>query len=216
MFSRLKGKCVGCDSLELKSLCLLVSSCRLSPLEKTSSSGHSESTVFKQPPPLEPPRSSPPPNLRDPPWPYGGPSPSRPSPGSTEKSPAQRAECGSANAAAPHARSNRPYKTSSKRSVSSCTWKNELVLMFGWSASQNVIHVWYLFLGKLELFCTPPYFNHIWCTLFCPFWSVTVIMVKLKWTNIIKCLHFIQKKSVTWTSTVACWIQRGRKFVRGC
>ncbi|KAB5536818.1 hypothetical protein PHYPO_G00111700 [Pangasianodon hypophthalmus] len=87
---------------------------RLSPLEKTSSSGHSESTVFKQPPPLEPPRSSPPPSLRDPPWPYGGPSPSRPSPGSTDKSPAQRAESGSANAAAPHARSNRPYKTSKK------------------------------------------------------------------------------------------------------
>ncbi|XP_053508410.1 ataxin-7-like protein 2a isoform X1 [Ictalurus furcatus] len=87
---------------------------RLSPLEKTSSSGHSESNVFKQPPPLEPPRSSPPPSLRDPPWPYGGPSPSRPSPGSTEKSPGQRAETGSANATAPHARSNRPYKTSKK------------------------------------------------------------------------------------------------------
>ncbi|XP_047661753.1 ataxin-7-like protein 2a isoform X2 [Tachysurus fulvidraco] len=88
---------------------------RLSPLEKTSSSGHSESTVFKQPPPLEPPRSSPPPSLRDPPWPYGGPSPSRPSPSSTEKSPAQRAESGTANASTPHARSNRPYKTSKKQ-----------------------------------------------------------------------------------------------------
>ncbi|KAF4093574.1 hypothetical protein AMELA_G00003460 [Ameiurus melas] len=87
---------------------------RLSPLEKTSSSGHSESNVFKQPPPLEPQRSSPPPSLRDPPWPYGGPSPSRPSAGSTEKSPGQRAETGSANATAPHARSNRPYKTSKK------------------------------------------------------------------------------------------------------
>ncbi|KAF5902746.1 ataxin-7-like protein 2, partial [Clarias magur] len=87
---------------------------RLSPLEKTSSSGHSESAIFKQPPPLEPARSSPPPSLRDPPWPYGGPSPSRPSPGSTEKSPAQRVESGSANAAPPHARSNRPYKASKK------------------------------------------------------------------------------------------------------
>ncbi|KAI5607093.1 ataxin-7-like protein 2 isoform X1 [Silurus asotus] len=87
---------------------------RLSPLEKTSNSGHSESTVFKQPPPLEPPRSSPPPSLRDPPWPYGGPSPSRPSPSSTEKSPGQKAESGSSGAPAPHARSNRSYKTSKK------------------------------------------------------------------------------------------------------
>ncbi|TTB85618.1 Ataxin-7-like protein 2 [Bagarius yarrelli] len=86
-----------------------------SPMEKSSSSSHSESTIFKQPPPVEPPRSSPPPSLRDPPWPFGGPSPSRPSPGSTEKSPVQRAETGSANASAPHARSNRPYKNSKKQ-----------------------------------------------------------------------------------------------------
>uniref|UniRef100_A0A3Q3G5L3 Ataxin 7-like 2a n=1 Tax=Labrus bergylta TaxID=56723 RepID=A0A3Q3G5L3_9LABR len=40
-----------------------------SPLEKSSHSSHTESSVFKQPPPLEPPISSPPPSLRDPPWP---------------------------------------------------------------------------------------------------------------------------------------------------
>uniref|UniRef100_A0A3Q3G708 Ataxin 7-like 2a n=1 Tax=Labrus bergylta TaxID=56723 RepID=A0A3Q3G708_9LABR len=42
---------------------------RHSPLEKSSHSSHTESSVFKQPPPLEPPISSPPPSLRDPPWP---------------------------------------------------------------------------------------------------------------------------------------------------
>ncbi|KAM3878281.1 ataxin-7-like protein 2a [Diretmus argenteus] len=53
---------------------------RHSPLEKSSHSGHSEPSVFKQPPPLEPPLSSPPQSLRDPPWPHGGTPPGRPSP----------------------------------------------------------------------------------------------------------------------------------------
>ncbi|KAL7837134.1 hypothetical protein SRHO_G00268450 [Serrasalmus rhombeus] len=85
---------------------------RLSPLEKTSNSGHSESSVFKQPPPLEPPRNSPPPSLRDPPWPHGGPSPSRPV--TTERSPSQRAEPSSAPATPGHARGTRPHKVSKK------------------------------------------------------------------------------------------------------
>uniref|UniRef100_A0A672I468 SCA7 domain-containing protein n=2 Tax=Salarias fasciatus TaxID=181472 RepID=A0A672I468_SALFA len=65
---------------------------RHSPLEKSShsSSGHSELSVFKQPPPLEPPISSPPPSLRDPPWPHGGAPPGRPSPG--DRHPVQRKE----------------------------------------------------------------------------------------------------------------------------
>lgn len=46
-----------------------VPSLRHSPLEK---SAPSEASVFKQPPPLEPPMSSPPASLRDPPWPHGG------------------------------------------------------------------------------------------------------------------------------------------------
>ncbi|KAG9260644.1 ataxin-7-like protein 2 [Astyanax mexicanus] len=85
---------------------------RLSPLDKSSSSAHSESSVFKQPPPLEPPRNSPPPSLRDPPWPHGGPSPSRPA--ATEKSPSQRAETGSSPATPGHARGSRPHKVSKK------------------------------------------------------------------------------------------------------
>ncbi|CDQ74511.1 unnamed protein product [Oncorhynchus mykiss] len=52
---------------------------RHSHLDKSPHSGHSESAVFKQPPPLEPPLSSPPPSLRDPPWPHGGTPPGRPS-----------------------------------------------------------------------------------------------------------------------------------------
>ncbi|XP_062842621.1 ataxin-7-like protein 2a [Trichomycterus rosablanca] len=87
---------------------------RLSPMEKSSTSGHSESTVFKQPPPMEPPRGSPPTSLRDPPWPYGGPSPNRPSPTSSEKSPGPRVESSSANSLPSHARGSRPYKSSKK------------------------------------------------------------------------------------------------------
>uniref|UniRef100_A0A8C2Z1S8 Ataxin 7-like 2a n=1 Tax=Cyclopterus lumpus TaxID=8103 RepID=A0A8C2Z1S8_CYCLU len=60
---------------------------RHSPLEKSSHSGHIESSVFKQPPPLEPSMSSPPPSLRDPPWPHGGTPPGRPSP--NDRSPTQ-------------------------------------------------------------------------------------------------------------------------------
>uniref|UniRef100_A0A3Q4IB85 Ataxin 7-like 2a n=1 Tax=Neolamprologus brichardi TaxID=32507 RepID=A0A3Q4IB85_NEOBR len=52
---------------------------RHSPLEKSHSS-HFDSSVFKQPPPLEPPMSSPPPSLRDPPWPHGATPPGRSSP----------------------------------------------------------------------------------------------------------------------------------------
>ncbi|CAN9512165.1 unnamed protein product [Ophioblennius macclurei] len=64
---------------------------RHSPLEKSShSSSHSELSVFKQPPPLEPPVSSPPQSLRDPPWPHGGTLPSRPSP--SDRHPMQRKE----------------------------------------------------------------------------------------------------------------------------
>uniref|UniRef100_A0A8C8HWV3 Ataxin 7-like 2a n=1 Tax=Oncorhynchus tshawytscha TaxID=74940 RepID=A0A8C8HWV3_ONCTS len=50
---------------------------RHSHLDRSPHSCHSESAVFKQPPPLEPPLSSPPPSLRDPPWPHGGTPPSR-------------------------------------------------------------------------------------------------------------------------------------------
>lgn len=40
---------------------------------------HTDSSVFKQPHSLDPPMSSPPPSLRDPPWPHGGAPPARPS-----------------------------------------------------------------------------------------------------------------------------------------
>ncbi|XP_068598932.1 LOW QUALITY PROTEIN: ataxin-7-like protein 2a [Brachionichthys hirsutus] len=45
---------------------------RHSPLEKSSPSRRAEASLFKQPPPLEPPMSAPPPAVRDPPWPHGG------------------------------------------------------------------------------------------------------------------------------------------------
>ncbi|XP_074505167.1 ataxin-7-like protein 2a isoform X1 [Sebastes fasciatus] len=63
---------------------------RHSPLEKSSHSSHTESSVFKQPPPLEPSMSSPPPSLRDPPWPHGGTPPGRPSPSDRPPTPSQR------------------------------------------------------------------------------------------------------------------------------
>ncbi|KAJ7999463.1 hypothetical protein DPEC_G00194690 [Dallia pectoralis] len=53
---------------------------RLTSLDKSLYGSQSESAVFKQPPPLEPPLSSPSPSLRDPPWPHGGTSPARPPP----------------------------------------------------------------------------------------------------------------------------------------
>ncbi|XP_042263135.1 ataxin-7-like protein 2a [Thunnus maccoyii] len=86
---------------------------RHSPLEKSSHSSHTESSVFKQPPPLEPPMSSPPPSLRDPPWPHGGTPPSRPSP--NDRPPTQRKDSSLAPAVPSH-RIPRPYnKVASKR-----------------------------------------------------------------------------------------------------
>lgn len=85
---------------------------RHSSLEKTSNSGHSESSVFKQPPPIEPPRSSPSPTHRDPPWPHGGPSPSRPS--SSERPQSQKGEATSASSISGHPRGPRAYKIPSK------------------------------------------------------------------------------------------------------
>ncbi|KAK9966772.1 hypothetical protein ABG768_003864 [Culter alburnus] len=78
-----------------------------------SNSSHSESAVFKQPPPIEPTRSSPPPTHRDPPWPHGGPSPNRPS--STERPQSQRGEVASAPVAPGHLRGQRTYKMVSKK-----------------------------------------------------------------------------------------------------
>ncbi|XP_022062096.2 ataxin-7-like protein 2a isoform X2 [Acanthochromis polyacanthus] len=86
---------------------------RHSPLEKSSHSSHTESSVFKQPPPLEPPMSSPPPSLRDPPWPHGGTPPGRPSP--SDRHPTQRKDSSQPSAVAGH-RIPRPYnKVASKR-----------------------------------------------------------------------------------------------------
>lgn len=85
---------------------------RHSSLEKTSNSGHSESSIFKQPPPIEPPRSSPSPTHRDPPWPHGGPSPSRPS--SSERPQSQKGEATSASSISGHPRGPRAYKIPSK------------------------------------------------------------------------------------------------------
>lgn len=78
-----------------------------------SNSGHSESAVFKQPPPIEPTRSSPPPTHRDPPWPHGGPSPNRPS--STERPPSQRGEAASAPVTSGHLRGPKTYKMVPKK-----------------------------------------------------------------------------------------------------
>ncbi|XP_010751374.1 ataxin-7-like protein 2a [Larimichthys crocea] len=88
---------------------------RHSSLEKSSHSSHSESSVFKQPPPLEPPMSSPPPSLRDPPWPHGGTPPGRPSPGDRAPTQSQRKESSLASTVPGH-RIPRPYnKVASKR-----------------------------------------------------------------------------------------------------
>uniref|UniRef100_H3CFC1 Ataxin 7-like 2a n=1 Tax=Tetraodon nigroviridis TaxID=99883 RepID=H3CFC1_TETNG len=79
---------------------------RHSPLEK---SAHLEASVFKQPPPLEPPRSSPPPSLRDPPWPVRPLLSDRPSSQNQRKDPAMAP-------IVPGHRSPRPYnKVASKR-----------------------------------------------------------------------------------------------------
>ncbi|XP_077430305.1 ataxin-7-like protein 2a [Vanacampus margaritifer] len=86
---------------------------RHSPLEKSSHSSHTDSSVFKQPPPLEPPISSPPSSIRDPPWPHGGTPPSRPS--VAERSPTQRKDSSPASVVQSH-RIPRPYnKVASKR-----------------------------------------------------------------------------------------------------
>ncbi|XP_029907621.1 ataxin-7-like protein 2a [Myripristis murdjan] len=86
---------------------------RHSPLEKSSHSGHSESSVFKPPPPLEPPMSSPPPSLRDPPWPHGGTPPGRPSP--SDRPPTQRKDSPLSTGVPGH-RIPRPYnKVASRR-----------------------------------------------------------------------------------------------------
>ncbi|CAB1315355.1 unnamed protein product [Coregonus sp. 'balchen'] len=103
---------------------------RHSPLDKSPHSGHSESAVFKQPPPLEPPLSSPPPSLRDPPWPHGGTPPGRPSPtpagrpsttppgrpSTSERTHTQRKEAISVATLPGHLRGPRPYnKVASRR-----------------------------------------------------------------------------------------------------
>ncbi|XP_039972114.1 ataxin-7-like protein 2a isoform X1 [Xiphias gladius] len=89
---------------------------RHSPLEKSSSySSHTESSVFKQPPPLDPPMSSPPPSLRDPPWPHGSTPPGRPLPSDRPPSQSQRKDSSLATAVPGH-RIPRPYnKVASKR-----------------------------------------------------------------------------------------------------
>uniref|UniRef100_A0A3Q3WTF9 SCA7 domain-containing protein n=1 Tax=Mola mola TaxID=94237 RepID=A0A3Q3WTF9_MOLML len=84
-------------------------------LEKSSHSSHTESSIFKQPPPLEPPMSSPPPSLRDPPWPHGGTLPGRPSPSDRPLIQNQRKDSPLASTVAGH-RIPRPYnKVASKR-----------------------------------------------------------------------------------------------------
>ncbi|XP_051270951.1 ataxin-7-like protein 2a isoform X1 [Dicentrarchus labrax] len=88
---------------------------RHSPLEKSTHGSHTESSVFKQPPPLEPPMSSPPPSLRDPPWPHGGTPPGRPSPTDRPSPQSQRKDSCLASAVPGH-RIPRPYnKVASKR-----------------------------------------------------------------------------------------------------
>ncbi|XP_059185931.1 ataxin-7-like protein 2a isoform X2 [Centropristis striata] len=88
---------------------------RHSPLEKSTHSSHTESSVFKQPPPLEPPISSPPPSLRDPPWPHGGTPPARPSPNDRPATQSQRKDSPMASPVPGH-RIPRPYnKVASKR-----------------------------------------------------------------------------------------------------
>ncbi|XP_029357209.1 ataxin-7-like protein 2a isoform X2 [Echeneis naucrates] len=89
---------------------------RHSPLEKSSSySSHTESSVFKQPPPLEPQMSSPPPSLRDPPWPHGSTQTARPSLSDRSPTQSQRKDSSLASAVPGH-RIPRPYnKVASKR-----------------------------------------------------------------------------------------------------
>ncbi|XP_071017600.1 ataxin-7-like protein 2a [Oncorhynchus clarkii lewisi] len=88
---------------------------RHSHLDKSPHSGHSESAVFKQPPPLEPPLSSPPPSLRDPPWPHGG-TPPTGRPSTSERTHTQRKEAITVPTLPGHLRGPRPYnKVASRR-----------------------------------------------------------------------------------------------------
>ncbi|XP_011473519.1 ataxin-7-like protein 2 isoform X1 [Oryzias latipes] len=87
---------------------------RHSPHEKLSHSSHTDSSVFKPPPPLDPPLISPPPSLRDPPWPHGGAPPGRPAP--TDRPPMQRKDAAQPPAMTGPSRVPRPYnKVASKR-----------------------------------------------------------------------------------------------------
>ncbi|XP_058488493.1 ataxin-7-like protein 2a isoform X1 [Solea solea] len=82
---------------------------RHSPLDKSSSySSHTETSVFKQPPPLEPQMSSPQPSLRDPPWPHGSTPPGRASPTDRPPSQSQRKDVSLASVMPGH-RIPRPY-----------------------------------------------------------------------------------------------------------
>ncbi|XP_061640491.1 ataxin-7-like protein 2a isoform X4 [Phyllopteryx taeniolatus] len=85
---------------------------RHSPLEKSSHSSHTDSSVFKQPPPLEPPICSPPTSIRDPPWPHGGTPPGRPSP--IDRPHAQRKDSSPASVV-PNHRIPRPYNKVASR-----------------------------------------------------------------------------------------------------
>nr|XP_057934904.1 ataxin-7-like protein 2a [Doryrhamphus excisus] len=84
------------------------------PLEKSSHGSHVDSSVLKQqPPPVELPISSPPPSLRDPPWPHGDTPPGRPSP--ADRPITQRKDSSPASMVPSH-RIPRPYnKMASKR-----------------------------------------------------------------------------------------------------
>lgn len=89
-------------------LAFLLLSPRHPHVEKSSHSSHAESLVFKQPPPLEPPLSSPPQSIRDPPWPHGGTPPGRPSPSDRPSTQSQRKDFSLAPAVPGH-RIPRPY-----------------------------------------------------------------------------------------------------------
>lgn len=110
---------------------LLSPSLRHSPLEKSSHSSHTESSVFKQPPPLEPPMSSPPPSLRDPPWPHGGTPPGRPSTSDRPPSQGQRKDSSLVSVGPGH-RVPRPYNkvASSKYMLKIHTCFNLVFLFF--------------------------------------------------------------------------------------
>lgn len=107
-------------------LCLCFHSSRHSPLEKLSSqSTHTEPSVFKQPPPLEPPLSSPPPSLRDPPWPHGATPPGRPSLSDRPSTQSQRKDS-SLSSVIPGHRIPRPYNkvaSSEYRWITAVRWE---------------------------------------------------------------------------------------------